>query len=721
MRKLLLALGILLVALIAVVVIVARSIDPNDYRDVIAERATRALGRPVRLGSMSLSLFPLPAVEIADVHVGARGKEPELADVERLELRISPWPLLARQVVLRAVRLEGVTVRLPVDAEGFPRAPELGNPAAAAAEPAGHIEGESDGDEGGAGFSIAITRASIERGRFEAGAWRVENVTLDGRLAPDLSAALTVDADVAGIGSLRGVDVEARGLTGDAPEIDAEGDAKDLDLAALDQRLGLGLGLSGRATGPFAVSLRNGEVTGARATLDGRELALHMEGLDLEGNATADVVLGERFAVDLSDASVGDGETVRKPRGELLRASGKLAPGVPPAALREVELLLPDNRLVLDVELTPALRVAVADGALRLEPLERWLVGGGPGLEGTVGLRGVRAAVAPLAVDGTFALDGVELPLEQGRVSLAGLLLGQGSRIAFQNLRATLEGQTAQIEGHYDLASGELHARTHVERAQVQPLVLAFSGRDSLSGLLESDLTLDGPPDIQRIAGSGSLDISPGEIENFSLVRQLLGQLSTLPVLAAQAGGKDLSRYEQERFERLSARYRLAQGVLRFDTLELIYEHAQAQLQGSVRLSDLALDLSGQLAIGPALDGELFGGSGGGKGRVIPIEGIRGTLDSPRLVVDPVVVARLAAGAATSGRLGQRIDEALGEGASDSVRDLLDGVLGGGSARPAPPKDPNAPAPAERADDPVRGVLDLLDRAKQPRSPEGTR
>jgi hypothetical protein len=312
----------------------------------------------------------------------------------------------------------------------------------------------------------------------------------------------------------------------------------------------------------------------------------------------------------------------------------------------------------------------------------------------------------PLTLDGGLALEDVELPLERERLLLTGTLRGQGTRVVFENLVATVAGQTAAIEGNYDLAAGELRARTRLDDAQVQPLVQAFSGKEMLSGLLDTDLELSGPPDLERMRGSGTLTISPGEITNFSLVRQLLGQFASVPLLVAQVKGKDLSRYQQERFERLATRFRLAEGLLHLDPLELIYEHAQAELSGSVRLSDLALDLRGQVVIGEALDRSLFGE---GKRRVIPIQGIRGTLDAPRVLLDAGVVTRLAASAATTGRLGEKLDERLGAGASETVRGVLDSVLGGGA------RDPNASGDP-RSGEVVRGVLDILGRAEQRRA-----
>ncbi|MEN1726946.1 MAG: AsmA family protein, partial [Pseudomonadota bacterium] len=101
-RKLLI--GLLLLVLLAVVLalIAVAVVDPDDYRDEIAQRASETLGREVRLdGPMSLSLFPWLALEIEDVVVGnppVLADAPPLARIGKAVASVRVMPLLGGQM-----------------------------------------------------------------------------------------------------------------------------------------------------------------------------------------------------------------------------------------------------------------------------------------------------------------------------------------------------------------------------------------------------------------------------------------------------------------------------------------------------------------------------------------------------------------------------------------------------------------------------------------------
>jgi hypothetical protein len=140
--------------------------------------------------------------------------------------------------------------------------------------------------------------------------------------------------------------------------------------------------------------------------------------------------------------------------------------------------------------------------------------------------------------------------------------------------------------------------------------------------------------------------------------------------------GKDLSRYEEEEFESLSADFRVADGRLFTQNLTLVYRNATAHLRGGIGLSDGALDLSGRVMLSREVDEEL--GKASGRQTVIPIAAITGTVDSPRLRLDRQALAGLALEYASgSGRLQEKLEEALGEEGAGQVKDLLDSLLRG--------------------------------------------
>lgn len=91
-------------AVLAVVAAVALPyvVDTPRIQSYIATAATQALGRPVRFASVSVSLFPLPAVVLDDLEVAedpAFGKNPFVL-VDRAVVRLKLWPLLRLRVEL---------------------------------------------------------------------------------------------------------------------------------------------------------------------------------------------------------------------------------------------------------------------------------------------------------------------------------------------------------------------------------------------------------------------------------------------------------------------------------------------------------------------------------------------------------------------------------------------------------------------------------------------
>ena len=193
---------------------------------------------------------------------------------------------------------------------------------------------------------------------------------------------------------------------------------------------------------------------------------------------------------------------------------------------------------------------------------------------------------------------------------------------------------------------------------------------------LGARLSLRGPPDLARISGGGSFAITDGKLHGFSLLRELLGELVGVGQLVAQLKGKDLSRFEEEEFELLSADFRLAGGYLASENITLVYENATAYLRGRIGLADGALDLSGRVELSEEVEEEL-GGTPDGRVSVIPIPVIAGTLASPRVRFDRRALAQVAVELGSGGRLRDKLEEKIGKDAADAVQDLLRDILGG--------------------------------------------
>lgn len=117
------AIGLLGLVLLVVLAIgaVVMFVDPNDYRDEIAQAVQERMGRELRIdGEIRLSFWPWLGLEIGRTTLADAegfGSEP-FAQIDRAYLAVEVLPLLRRQVVLDTIALEGVQARLIVDEQG---------------------------------------------------------------------------------------------------------------------------------------------------------------------------------------------------------------------------------------------------------------------------------------------------------------------------------------------------------------------------------------------------------------------------------------------------------------------------------------------------------------------------------------------------------------------------------------------------------------------------
>lgn len=107
MRKLLIVIGGLLAVLLGLMLAIVLLVDPNDYRDEIAARASTNLGREVELtGPISLRVFPWLALEIDDVAVGnppGFDAAPALARVGQAAVAVRLLPLLRGELEIGTI------------------------------------------------------------------------------------------------------------------------------------------------------------------------------------------------------------------------------------------------------------------------------------------------------------------------------------------------------------------------------------------------------------------------------------------------------------------------------------------------------------------------------------------------------------------------------------------------------------------------------------------
>ncbi len=202
MGKVLTALALLLVVLVAAILIGPSFVDWNQYKAVIAEEAEKATGRKLTIeGDVSLAILPSPALSAEQVSLANidGGSQPEMLDLEALQIEVAMLPLLGGRIQVQSVSLVRPRILLEVLPDGRSNW-DFAETASAAAEtatggageqaPAGGDSEASGGDAGGGeDFTVRVDNFVIEQGTLvyrDAPSGREERVeAIDARIVAE--------------------------------------------------------------------------------------------------------------------------------------------------------------------------------------------------------------------------------------------------------------------------------------------------------------------------------------------------------------------------------------------------------------------------------------------------------------------------------------------------------------------------------------------------------
>jgi len=184
LRRALVALAVVVVVVAAALAAAPLLVDTARVQALIASSASHALGRPVRFASVTVAIFPLPAVELHGLEVGEDpkfGAAPFLR-LDRGRLRLRFRPLLAGRVEFGDLVLKEPRIALIQDTGGRWNIGSLG--ASPDARPASR--GRSGGAAAGAGAALgsrikidhALVSYATLGSRGASGGYRVEDFNL---------------------------------------------------------------------------------------------------------------------------------------------------------------------------------------------------------------------------------------------------------------------------------------------------------------------------------------------------------------------------------------------------------------------------------------------------------------------------------------------------------------------------------------------------------------
>lgn len=691
------ALGLVALGLAGLVVLtlaLPAIVDGAELRTRL-DRATRdTIGRSLEYGELEIGILP-PRIEVSDIVVGGAtpGAAPALR-AGRAAFALAWRPLLRGDAVVDSLVIDGAELRMLRTSEGLDLL-AAALPAATAAPAA-------------ADSPISLRRISLRGSRIVFDdrvaappvVWALENVRLDATGEPTSAPVdFALAAQLASGGALR---IEGRAaLAGESKAVIELADFSFAPLAsyleALDRAAGAGsleidlvrvpdgaIELAARASSE-ALDAASGGTTASGAVDVTAQLRFQ------------DGVLEGPYTVELTGATldIADG-AVHKAAGEPGRLEGRVridAAGTTSefhlqlrnlgaeARLRSapslrVELAVPEFALEGWEETVPALAGYAPSGEL---VVDRLVYTDEPAqLRGSVELRRTVVAggdgVVPIEIVGFVDATGTDLVLRQ-------MFATTGSA------RFRLEGGISDLFGARDL-SVRLSTPEPIESNSVFSLIDGL--RDAVFGAFELELDAGlsladaaaRRPALERLSGELFFQIggdqAGGRLRGVSLLRQVFdrfGPLGHAALLALPAQrGRTLDEYYSEEFRVAGGRFRIDGGEARTDDLYIVHEKYRANLRGAVRLADWALDLRGEIVIGSELDAALSGAPTG-RERTIPLARVGGTLTDPTIALRDEDVSRFVAQYAlrSDGKLGRKIDEALGAGASDLLREVLGG------------------------------------------------
>ena len=144
--------GLLVVLVVVASIVLPMIVDPNDYKDDIADLVKSKTGRTLTIdGDIGLSVFPWLAVEIGPTALSnAEGFSADpFASVREVQVRLKLLPLLRKQVEMDTVVLDGLSLSMETLADGRNNWADLAAPAgdeAAAEKPEAKDESVSEGE-----------------------------------------------------------------------------------------------------------------------------------------------------------------------------------------------------------------------------------------------------------------------------------------------------------------------------------------------------------------------------------------------------------------------------------------------------------------------------------------------------------------------------------------------------------------------------------------------
>jgi hypothetical protein len=555
--------AVLVVALVAAVAAILKSVDFSQYKDLVAGKVEEATGRKLTIaGPVYLELFTLsPALAVDDVSFANAtwGTRPQMVRLKRLEAQVALLPLLSKRVEVKRLVLVSPDIVLETDAKGqgnwvFGKAPEKAVPTAPSAGAPGalpvvneiriedgtltYVDGVT-GKKTVLGLEKLTARAestdtplSISaRGKYNENPFAVDGTlgALSELPAPRKPYPITISAEAGGA-KVKVDGTIARPMEGKGVDMDLAVEGTTLaDLGAL-------AGASLPKLGPYAVAAHLGETDGGmkverlkaalgKSDLSGDALLVQGKKPTLKGSFASKLVdLGELAAA----SPAAPAEKTEGPKTERAEGDGQLFSDAP-LPLEGLSAANADVKLTVDKLLPPkgpeignlAVAMTLNDGLLTVKPLTANIVNGKLAVDASLDAREPQAGLAfnARATGLDLATLVREMKIDQkvdGKADFEGSAKGRGASV-----RAIMAG----LDGHTDLTIGEMHVDNTLMKIVMADLAKAVVGKGDASKIncvvsrfdiakgLATSKALVTDTDSVTIWGSGTVNLATEQLD----------------------------------------------------------------------------------------------------------------------------------------------------------------------------------------------------------------
>lgn len=680
MKRVLIAIGVILVLLVAIVIIVPFVVPTSTLVDYVKEEVEGATGRKLTVnGDPSFSIFPDVALTLPEVALSnAPGGEAEdLVRIKSADIQVDLMAAISGDVVIKRFVLVEPVIAIEKDANG--RFNFEFDPPAGAAAPAASDSSSRDSGGGGGGLALRLDDVRLENATFiymdaQTGQ-RQELKGVNAKLSlPDFAGPFDMDASAEWQG--RQVSVVAHV---DKPQAIAAGQetalrltAESGDLFKVDFNGTATAGTAPKGAGRLTVTAdRLGELLAWVGAAMGPEVKLPSS-ISLDANVT-----GSPTAVALSDAAIGFDEN---------RLTGAIRAGLAgprPSLFADLS--------GGDLDLRPYMPAEAKEGVGTSDGAAAPAGGSKDWSDDPIDLSGLDAADVDLHIAADSIKTGI---VDTAATDIKLVSEGKRTNLTIAKLGLYDGDATGAVSIDRRGATPKFAIRLDGNGIQAQPMLQQFADFGDFLGTVELavDMTTAGASERQIVSalnGTGALTVRDGAIIGYNLAAAVRG-VSTANL------DLDYNKAEKTDFAEISATWTANNGVINNPDLMMNAPLLRVTGKGTVSLPPRQIDYR----VLPKLVASLAGqGSKSAGGLGVPIL-VKGSLDDPSIQPDLEGVVRgviEAPGDAVKGVI---------DGGGGAVKGLLDSVTGGGKSTAE--EGASSGSPTQESSNPVEGAAKKL-------------